>query len=189
MPGSARSPPAGGAGTARRTPRASRRRCTGRGRWRGGPPPRPPPQAPTPRETRRAPPPPVHPVAGPGPAADLFPVVRENRQRPARGPQFPQVRGDRRGRLEGDEIAQSLVDGKQGNPLAVALGPVGSVQLVALEAAHEKVAVVDEHVSHARIGQGRRPIPLPPPLREPHPPRVHSPAPPDRRPPPAHLLS
>src|SRR2546425_705180 len=153
MPGSARSPPAGGAGTARRTTPATRRRWPGRGpRPRanpragggGGPPPAPPKGAP-PRENRRDPPPPVHPVAGPGPAAELFPVVRENRQRPARGPQFAQVRGDRRGRLEGDEIAQSLVDGKQGNPLAVALGPEGSVQLVALEVAHEKVAVVGRH--------------------------------------------
>src|SRR5207245_3915815 len=93
------------------------------------------------RENRAAPPPPVHPVAGPGPAAELLPVIRENRQRPARGPQLAQVRGDRRGRLEGDEIAQSPVDGKQGDPLAVALGPEGGVRLHALEAARATQSV------------------------------------------------
>jgi len=43
------------------------------------------------------------------------------------------------------------------------------VQPLALEAGHEKVAVVEHHVAHAGIGQVRRQIGLPHPLGEPQP--------------------
>ena len=41
------------------------------------------------------------------------------------------------------------------------------MQLVPLEAAHEEVAVVEDEIPHARVGQVRRQVGLPHALREP----------------------
>jgi len=130
----------------------------------------------------------VHPILGAGPAAELLTVVHEHGERAARGPQVAEVRADLRRRPEGDEIAEPLIDGKERDSLAATLGPEGSVQLVPLEATHEEVAVVEDDVAHAGVGQMRRQIGLPHPLGEPQPLGRHAEATFDRLAHPRHLL-
>ena len=62
------------------------------------------------------------------------------------------------------------------------------MQLVPLEAAHEKMTVVEHHVAHTGVGQVGRQIRLPHPLREPQPRRLDSEAALDRLAHPRHLL-
>src|SRR2546422_859329 len=130
----------------------------------------------------------VPPLRGPGPPADLPPAVHEQGERTARLPQLAEIRGDLRRRPEGNEIAESLVDGKQRDALAAALGQKRRVQPVPLESAHQKVAVVHEQGPHARIRPVARPIGLPHPLPEPQARRVDAEATLDRLTHPADLL-
>src|SRR5260370_1172507 len=105
----------------------------------------------------------VHPILGSRPAAELLPIVHEHGERSARGPEVAQVRGDRGGRFEGDEIAEALIDGEQGDSPAPAFSPERRVQLVPLEPAHEKVAAVEGEGTPPRPGPRPRHNPAPPP--------------------------
>ena len=62
------------------------------------------------------------------------------------------------------------------------------MQLVPLEAAHEKMTVVEHHVAHTGVGQVSRQIRLPHPLREPQPRRLDPEAALNRLAHPRHLL-
>src|SRR2546429_634404 len=89
-------------------------------------------------------------------------------------PQVAQVGGGAWGRLEGDQVAQPLVDGKQRDALSVTLGPERGVQPLTLEAGPQEVAIVHERVAYARLRQIRRQLGLPHPLREPQPGRLYA---------------
>src|SRR2546422_10064420 len=91
----------------------------------------------------------VHPVFGPGPAAELLAVIHEHGERTARLPQLTEVGADLRRRPEGNEIAEPLVDRKQPDALAAALGQKRRMQPVPLESTHEKEAGVHEQITYA----------------------------------------
>src|SRR5439155_609650 len=106
----------------------------------------------------------VHPVFGPRPAAELLAVIHEHGEGTARLPQLTEVGADLRRRPEGNEIAEPLIDRKQPDALAAALGQERRMQPVPLEPTHQKVAVVHEQIPYARIGQVGGQIGLPHPL-------------------------
>src|SRR3989442_920607 len=107
----------------------------------------------------------VHPVFGPGPAAELLAVIHEHGERTARLPQLTEVGADLRRRPEGNEIAEPLVDRKQPDALAAALGQKRRMQPVPLESTHEKVAVLHQQKPYARLRPGGGPNGRPtPPL-------------------------
>src|SRR5213079_2204157 len=130
----------------------------------------------------------VHPVFGPGPTAELLAVVHEYGERTARLPQLTEVGADLRRRPEGNEIAEPLVDRKQPDALAAALGQERRMQPVPLESTHQEVPVVLEQIPHAGIGQVGGQIGLPHPLGEPQAGRFDAEAASDRFAHPADLL-
>src|SRR2546427_11733276 len=94
----------------------------------------------------------VHPVFGPGPAAELLAVIHEHGEGTARLPQLTEVGADLRRRPEGNEIAEPLIDRKQPDALAAALAQGPRMQPDPLDPTHQKVAVVHEQITYARIG-------------------------------------
>ena len=114
----------------------------------------------------------VHPLLGAGPAAELLAVVGQHREPVAGAAELAQVVGGLLRRAERNEVAEPLVDGEERHPLAVALGPERGVQLLGGEAGDEEVAVVDQRVAHAGVGQVGGELRLPDPLGEPEPARV-----------------
>src|SRR6266571_1764244 len=122
------------------------------------------------------------------PAAELLAVIHEHGEGTARLPQLTEVGADLRRRPEGNEIAEPLIDRKQPDALAAALGQERRMEPVPLEAAHEKMPVVHEQIPYARIGQVGGQIGLPHPLGEPQAGRLDAEAAPDRFTHPADLL-
>ena len=98
---------------------------------------------------------------------------RPGRRADGRRPKLAQVVGGFLRRPERDEVAQPLVDGKQRHALAVALGPERRVQLLGGEAGDEEVAIVDQRVADAGVGEVGGELGLPHPLGQPEARGVH----------------
>jgi hypothetical protein len=116
----------------------------------------------------------VDPLLGSGPASELLPIIRQHGEPVPRATKLPQICSRFLGRAKRDQVAESLVDGKQRHPFAVALGPVRGVQLVAGEAGDQKVPVIYQCISNAGGCQVCGQLRLPHPLGKPQPLGVHS---------------
>ena len=109
----------------------------------------------------------INPLFGPGPDAELFPVVKvDGKFSPAEG-HLVQVLGQALYRPEGDGVAQGLVNGKDGKPLALGLGVVVAVEGLFLKARDDEVPVIHHHVLDAQGGQVLHQGLVPDPFGEP----------------------
>ena len=79
--------------------------------------------------------------------------------------------------IEMREVAEPFIDREQTNPPAVRFGDVRPVQLVAAEAAHQEMAIIDERIFDARFGEILHEPWLPDALGEPETGGVHTKAP------------
>ena len=83
------------------------------------------------------------------------------------GAQLAEVGGRLFGWAEGNQVAQSFIDGEEPDALAVRLGVVRAMQLVGAKSAHEEMSIVDEGVFHTGVGEIGGDLGLPHALGEP----------------------
>src|SRR5204863_8929051 len=101
-------------------------------------------------------------------------VDRQHRKAVSVRAELSQVRRSFLRRPEGNQIAESLVDCEEADPVTIGLGVMGTVQLVVAKPADEKMAVVDEGIRDAGCREIGGELRLPHALGEPQSGRVRA---------------